>query len=64
MLLLQLSVSGEYQMGEVPVEDISMLKLVKGVRYSGKYTVIMTYLAHWNMCYLYYFNGLTSLGLK
>jgi len=50
-------------MREVPVEGTPTLKSVKGVRYSGRCTVIMTYLAPWNVCYLYYFIGLISLGL-
>ena len=50
-------------MGEIPEEGTSRFKSVKGVRHSGRCTIIMTYLVGWNVCYLYYFNGLTSLSL-
>ena len=62
-LLFRLSVSGECQMGEVPVEGTLTLKLVKRVFDTRVCTMIMTYRSSWNVRYLYYFNGLTLLGL-
>ena len=50
-------------MGEVRAEDTPTLKSVKRVFDTRECTVIMTYLSYWNVCYLYYFNGLTLLGL-
>jgi len=63
VLLLRFSISGECQMGEVLVEGTPTLKSVKRVFDTRVCTVIMTYLIPWNVCYLYYFNGLTLLGL-
>jgi len=62
-LLLRLLVSGECQMGEVPAEGTLTLKSVKRVFDTRVCAVIMTYLIPWNVCYLYYFNGLTLLDL-
>ena len=62
-LLLRLSVSSEFQMGEVLAEGTMTLKSVKRVFDTQVCTVIMTYLSSWNVHYLYYFNGLTLLGL-
>jgi len=61
-LLLQLSVSGECQMGEVPAEGTPTLKSIKRVFDTRVCTVIMMYLSYWNVRYLYYFNGLTLLA--
>ena len=50
-------------MGEVPTEGTPTLKSVKRVFDTRECTVIMTCLSSWNVRYLYYFNGLTLLGL-
>ena len=62
VLFLRLSVSGECQM-RVPAKGTLTLKSVKRVFDTRVCAVIMTYLVPWNVCYLYYFNGLTSLDL-
>ena len=61
-LLLRLSVSDECQTGEIHAEDTPTLKSVKRVFDTRVCTLIMTYFSSWNVCYLYYFNGLTLLG--
>jgi len=62
-LLLRRSVSGECQIGEVLAESTLTLKSVNRVLDTRVCTVIMTYPSSWNVRYLYYFNGLTLLGL-